>query len=415
MRILFVTEQIPYPLDSGGRIRSFHTIKSLAKEHEVILLGAGTDECLPHAIETLGKFCSEIHSVPLNPPRDSSRLFFPLERITYRVPLSLARHYKAALADRLKLLLSKTPYDVVHFDHLDGTIYSHLLPPATPTVLDEHNIVTQQLLTTSRTHPKPLIRLLMRLEASRVARYEKQTCAKQAFCLVCSNQDRKYLQTLSPLARIFEIPNGVDLNFFAREMLRETEPARDASLVFVGTLDYLPCDLAIQHFLKSILPIIHKTQPSCRFYIVGNNPSNEVRRLASSSNNVILTGKVPDVRPYLASSHVCVVPILSGSGTRLKILEAMAMQIPVVSTTIGAEGLRVHNGENILLADSAEEFAQSVVRLIDDAQLAQHIRENGLKLVREHYGWDIIARDLLKLYSSFGDTRESAFSNVSPD
>jgi glycosyltransferase involved in cell wall biosynthesis len=181
----------------------------------------------------------------------------------------------------------------------------------------------------------------------------------------------------------------VDLEFFAPPALAQVK----ADLVFVGSMDWMPNIDAMRYFASDILPLIRKGRPNCRIAIAGRKPGSAIQDLGRRDPNIIVTGTVPDVRPYLWGSTVCVVPLRVGGGTRLKIFEAMAAKLPVVSTSIGAEGLPVEDGAHILIADSAELFAQRCLELLNDAEKREELAGRAWQLVSSRFSWEAIARE----------------------
>jgi glycosyltransferase involved in cell wall biosynthesis len=214
-------------------------------------------------------------------------------------------------------------------------------------------------------------------------------------CITVSEADRQLLLDSNPHLHVDVIPNGVDLEKYQPLPLPSETAAR--SLLFLGNMGYPPCADAALYFCEQIFPIIHKTENTSEFWVVGRDPRPEVLEL--NNDRIHVTGRVEDVIPYYLQSSICVVPLRAGGGTRLKILEAMALGRPVVSTTIGCEGLNVENGKHLLIADSPAEFAQQTIRLFQDRHLYQRISANGRRLVETQYGWDQIAKKLMDVYS----------------
>jgi glycosyltransferase involved in cell wall biosynthesis len=208
-----------------------------------------------------------------------------------------------------------------------------------------------------------------------------------------SESDRRLLVAANPRLQVDVVPNGVDTRAHRPLKQEEGSPA----LVFVGNMDYLPCADAVLTFCRDVLPRIRQVMAKVEMWIVGINPGPKVRAL--EGNGVHVTGLVEDVRPYYGRSTVCVVPLRAGGGTRLKILEAMAFGRPVVSTTIGCEGLGVVDGEHLLIADRAEDFAARTLRLLTDEKLRQSIANRARAMVESRYDWDIIAKRLMQVYA----------------
>ena len=410
MKVLFITENFPYPLDSGGRIRSYHILQGLSQQHDVTLVTSIKNDEQRGYIPKLERLCRELR-VTYAAPETSAQLGLKLVRnLISPLPIVVERHYLPGIAAEIEALLNNASpsFDVVHFDHLDASVYLPCLPESVLTVLDEHNIVTNQIKTSAGAERNWLKQAYMRFQQQRTIRYEAETCRKMNLCFVCSDTDKNYLLKMAPAARVVAIPNGVNIEYFQnRSSVGEsvsTAEQKEKAVIFVGTLNYGPGATAVRYFCEDILPQIHTQNPEVCFWAVGQNPPTYLQTLAQEDPRIRITGRVDDIRPYVHRSQVFVVPLKSGSGTRLKILDAMAMGIPVVSTSIGAEGLDVQSGEQILLADSPEAFSTAVLQLLKDPVQARRMSEKAFQLVQATYDWTIIGRDLLTAYSTLEQT-----------
>lgn len=219
-------------------------------------------------------------------------------------------------------------------------------------------------------------------------RYEGEVCRAVKSVIAVSQEDANAMRSEYGARRVTAIPTGVDIDYFAPP--EAAGPAAD--LVFVGSMDWLPNIYGVQWFVKEILPLIRKVRPACSLVIAGRRPKPEVLRLPEKDPGIRVTGTVEDIRPYLWTSGISVVPLKIGGGTRLKIYEAMAAGIPVVSTTIGAEGLDVRNGEDIHIADSPVDFAARCVELLNDTVAHRRMADTAMEMVRSRYSWEIVSR-----------------------
>ncbi len=406
MRILFVTEKFPYPLDTGGNVRTYHLLRGLAFEHEVTLLSATELELPAEFIEHVMQFCKEVRVVKVRPLvwwRDIASL---VRSLVGTMPFVIGRHFRKEMAAAVYGSLNDISvesgakqsadggrkFDCVYFNHLDAAAYKPQLPKGTFTVLDQHNVVTNQVRTTRASEERLLRRLILTIDERKLAAFEVATVNEMDHCLVCSGADADYLVSMGVRHIPCVVPNGVDTHYFTPAELACASPPR---LVFVGTLDYDPCEKGVWYFCTEILPLLRKEFPELSFVAVGRNPSARLRKLAEIDNGFSLPGRVEDVRPYIWQGSVFVVPLLSGSGTRLKILEAMAAGVPVVSTSIGAEGIAAVNGRHIWIGDSPAEFADRVkTLLLNDAQ-AEAMRAEARRLVESAYSWEAVHEKLL--------------------
>jgi glycosyltransferase involved in cell wall biosynthesis len=235
-----------------------------------------------------------------------------------------------------------------------------------------------------------------RHELWRTRRSEKQMAKQFEHSVAVSEKDAAAIRQLYGEAEVTVVPNGVDCRYFSNDDPETFEPQ---TLVFTGTMDYEPNEAGILYFVEKVLPHIERQIDSVRLYVVGQRPSAKVTALAKQSpGKVIVTGYVDDVRPYLARAAVCIVPLLNGGGTRLKILEALAMQRPVVSTSVGAEGLALVHGQEILIADKPDDFASAVKMLLEDSTLRKRQMVNGLARVRTEYDWSVIGGRLRSVW-----------------
>lgn len=420
MKILFITEKLPYPLDSGGNIRSYHILKGLSQEHSVTLVSTIVCDEQRKFEKDLKKICDEIITIKVKPETKFKFGAKIIKSIISSVPIVIERHYYHEMASAIKQIFlkksetkkkySSSGFDVVHFNHLDATIYQNLISRCTLKVLDGHNVVTNQIKTLIPYERNLVKHLYMISQLRKTENYEIDMCNKMTKCFVCSDRDKQYLSDMIKNTNIVAIPNGVDIDFFSSNFcennLNIIPPKNSKKLIFIGTLDYGPCEKAVYYFCTEILPLIEQKISEIQFIAVGRNPSKRIRTLAKRKSNIILTGWVEDVRPYIHTADIFVVPLLSGSGTRLKILDAMAMRIPVVSTTIGAEGLEVKDGESILIADSPYEFLSAVEYLLQNNIRAKTIVKKAFNLAKKQYSWQVISKKVLSQYKLMEDLKK---------
>jgi sugar transferase (PEP-CTERM/EpsH1 system associated) len=389
MHILWVKVGGLWPLNTGGRRRSFHIVAELARRHRVRLVtthGPGDD---PRGLAAHLPDCVEVVSVPFAPAKHGGARFIRALLASWASPLpvDLWKCRVPALRDEVIPRLRGTSLDFCVADFLaavpnvpiDGTV---------PLVLFAHNVehvIWQRLAQVERRRVR---RALIALEGRKMRRYEARACDRAGITLTVSDTDRTTLAALAPGASIAAIPTGVDTAYFAPNGARETSGA----LVFTGSMDWYPNEDAIRHFMAVTLPRIRAVVPNVSLTVVGRNPRPGLRDAAAKAG-VRVTGTVDDVRPYVAEAAVYVVPLRVGGGTRLKIYEALAMGKAVVSTAIGAEGLPLVPGEHFLRADEPADFADAVVSLIQDPARRRSLGQAGRRLVEERYAWSRVARE----------------------
>src|SRR5512143_687861 len=382
MRILWVKPGGLWPLNTGGRLRSFHLISELSRRHDVTVLTTHSAVDDTQGLASHLPACKAVESVPYTlPKRGTTRFGLAVARSWLsRYPADLWRWRPAELRARVRQRLAESPDlcvadFLVAMPNLPGTGFK-------PTLLFEHNVehmIWKRLHEVETRWPQ---RLLLALEARKMQRYEAWACARAQLTVAVSEVDRALLAANAPSARIRAIGTGVDTSYFAPN----GKPEAPATLVFTGSMDWYPNEDAIVHFIDVILPTIRREVSSVSLTVVGRNPTERVKA-AGAAAGVNVTGTVPDVRPYMAQATVYVVPLRIGGGTRLKIFEALAMGKAVVATTVGAEGLPVRDGEHLLLADNPGAFAQAVVHLIRDAEPRRRIEQEARRLVLERYDW----------------------------
>jgi glycosyltransferase involved in cell wall biosynthesis len=389
LRILWVKLNGLWPLNTGGRLRTFHTVAELSQRHEVTLLTTHAPGEDPHALAPQLPACERVISLEHAPTKVGSAAFLLATARSWLSPLpaDMWRWRVPAVRQEVERLLATGNFDLCVADFLSATP-NVPLGGRVPVVLFEHNV--EYMIWKRLAHaPGPVWRrALLEIEWRKMRRYEGAACTQAHLTLAVSEADRTLLSATAPAARVAAVETGVDLDYFAPRPGQETT----ATIVFTGSLDWYPNEDAVLHFVDEILPRVRAEVPAARFVVVGRNPSPKLRQAAEASG-AIVTGTVDDVRPYLAQAAVCVVPLRIGGGTRLKIFEALAMAKPVVSTTIGAEGLPVTSGEHLLLADGVADFSDAVVTLLQDAAQRRKLAEAGRALVEERFSWGRVALD----------------------
>ncbi len=391
MNILFLAPRFPLPADTGGKIRTLNILKQLAKENRVHLASFSFEAEDEHLSGDLKKLGIEVTLVPM---KESTIFHKIIGLYFYSIPFSLAKYNTQQMGKTVKALLKEHKFDAVHVDHLHMAHYIKFFKD-TPRMLDEHNVEYKILERCEEVEKSPLKRHAYHDQAVKMWAFEAEMAQRFQCVFACSEDDRLLLNRItSGLIPIHVIPNGVDTEFFQSKKTDEMEDA----LVFTGSMDWLPNDDGITWFCKEILPLVWQTKKDIKLYVVGKNPSAAVKELAAQDKRVIITGRVDDVRSYIERSKIFIVPLRIGGGTRLKILEAMSMQKAVVSTTIGAEGIKYNKDVDIALADSPAQFAQTIIDLIDNAQKIKSMGMEGRRLVCAKYDWNVVGEKLNAIY-----------------
>jgi polysaccharide biosynthesis protein PslH len=390
-RILFVTSRLPFPPNEGHQLRAWHLLRAAAREHRVTLLSLRRPDEAPLPEPLPGIRLHGVHQVDLPALKLPHQIAGLALRglLPGRTLLDL-RYRPPALQQRFNQLVRQT--DLVHLDILAVAGLLKRVPGGVPTVLNEHNV--ESLLASKRVaiETRPLHRLAFRLRHQGLERFERSACARANRVLACSQQDADRLLALAPGCRVSVVPNGVDLETFSPG---SAENEQDGSLVFVGHLDWFPNRDGIEHFIAETLPLLTERQ-NLHLEIIGRNPI--VSPPQSAAGRVTFAGFVDDLQARVRRAAVFIVPLRAGSGTRLKILEAMAMGKAIVSTRIGAEGIGLVDGDSACLADTPIEFARAIDRLLDDPDLRQRLGRRARQLAEQHYGWSVIGKRLLAAY-----------------
>ena len=385
MKLLWVKAGGLLPPDMGGKIRSYNILKQLARRHEITLFTFYPEHPDDQHLRGNGIF-AELVPVPLPlPPRRSLGEYIRSARMMAAGrPVTIDKFLNPEVRRRYAELLASSTFDAIVCDFLvPGSLMHWRTPP--PTILFTHNVEAQVWERHYKVTTNPFLKTACWLESRALAGAERRYVELADHVLAVSENDRAFfLQYVEP-SRISVIPTGVDTEYFQPSL----EPEQQDTLAFTGTMDWMPNEDGVVYFVDKIFPLIRHEIPDAVFRAVGRRPPRRVQALAS--DHVVVTGAVDDIRPYLGKAAVCVVPLRSGSGTRIKIFEAMAMGKAVVSTTMGAEGLPVRHGENIILADDPGDFAQQVVQLLRDPQRRAQLGHAARQLVEENYGWPSVA------------------------
>ncbi|HEX8818128.1 MAG TPA: glycosyltransferase family 4 protein [Terriglobales bacterium] len=395
MKILWVKAGGLIPPDSGGKIRSYNLLRELAKENSVTFFSFYAAD--PNDIhQELNSIFQQVVCVLLDLPAAKSFGDFSgyAVNLLTRQPYNIAKYCRRRVRDELSRLLRHETFDVIICDFLmaAGVIPWEI---STPKVLFAHNVESQIWERHYQVAQNPLWKALSWREWRTMHSAERTYSILADHVLTVSEDDSKFFRQFLDAGKVSVIPTGVDVEYFRPSESSETPD----SLVFTGSMDWLPNEDGIIYFVKEVLPLVRQQTPNVSLTVVGRKPSRRLADLAASERNVRLTGWVADIRPFLSSASVCVVPLRIGSGTRLKIFEAMSMGKAVISTTIGAEGLPVRDGEHLLIADDPSAFASRALQLLRNPMERQRLGSAARKLVSDKYSWAQATNDLAQVLS----------------
>ncbi len=392
MRLLWIKPELLHPVDKGGRIRTYQMLRAIRRRHQVTYLALDDGRSGPEAIERSSEYCERLLRVPASLPRPRSAGYAAdlLRNLASPLPYAIARYRSPALEQEVERLVNAGEIDLVIADFLVSAVYlpEHL---RCPTVLFQHNVEAEIWRRRADVASFAPLRAYFRRQRDRMIAFEAAACRRFDLVVAVSDTDAEHFRNRYQARRVVAVPTGVDTEYFRPD---DTVARAPLSLVFVGSMDWAPNEDGVGFFAEEVLPLLRKTVPGVTLTVVGRDPGPRLRALAEAHPDIRVTGTVPDVRPYLAKAAAMVVPLRIGGGTRLKIFEAMATDTPVVSTTIGAEGLPVQDGVHLLIGDSAPDLAEACRRAITTPEGTAVAREAG-RLVRERFGWDAAAREFL--------------------
>jgi sugar transferase (PEP-CTERM/EpsH1 system associated) len=395
MRILLLTQVVPYPPDSGPKIKTYNVLRYLAEQHELHLVSFVRAEAEQAAAQELRRYCRGVTTVPLRRSRERDLMYLGKSILTGR-PFLVERDDHRAMRRAIDQLIKGTPFDAVHADQLSMGQFAVDLPLPLR-VLDEHNAVWEIVRRATAQEPWGVRRVLAEMEWRKLRTYEGDLGRQFDHVTVVSEADRQALVAAAQVPlRTTTIPIAVDTH--ETRYVPRTPHARDISSV--ATMFYPPNVDGILWFSSTVFPLVREAMPDRRFYIVGSRPPRNVRVLAEEQPGIVVTGYVADLEPILARTGVLVVPVRSGSGMRVKILEAFARGIPVVSTTVGVEGIAARAGHHLLVADDPAPFAEAVVRLLREPGFANELAAHARELVEREYDWRAALAGLNQVYQT---------------
>lgn len=390
LKILYVLPQLPWPADRGGKIVQYHLIRGMSERHDVRVAALVHHESDEEHARAFRDICPDLVTFPAGSrwsPWRLVRAAFSLK------PYKAHRFFNPALAAWIAQCVENAPPDVIHCQNYYTAQYVTGREPC-GRVLYKENFEALLLDRFVRdSGHNPLLRLAALPEVARTRRYEVALCGRFHRVVMISEPDREQFARYRPAAPLSVLPPGIDLDAY-RPSDKKPEEGR---VIFTGAMDYFPNVSAVEFFCSEVWPQVREAIPRADFYIVGQRPEAGVLKW-DGRQGVTVTGRVEDVRPYLEEASVYVVPLRSGGGVRLKILEAMAMGKAIVSTPIGAEGLAVRDGENILLRQDASSMAAAVVELLTDADLRRKYETAARAFAERHGGWEKIVDRLEAIY-----------------
>ncbi|HLA11555.1 MAG TPA: glycosyltransferase [Pyrinomonadaceae bacterium] len=390
MRILWLKTELLHPVDKGGKIRTYQMLKELKRQHHITYLCLDETMSTPAEREQALEYCHEVVCVPHQTRAKFSPGFYSDLALNVITPLPyfIKKYESLPMRRKLRELTLRSQSDVLVCDFLVSSVN---VPPALPcaTVLFQHNVEEIIWKRHYEVQKNKLKKAYLYSQWRKTRAYERAACRRFGHVIAVSREDREIMQSDYGVTAIDDVPTGVDIDFFKRSG-REVEDPHD--IVFTGSMDWLPNEDAIRYFTERIMPLVKVAIPNITLTVVGRNPYPGLVELSKRDPSIIVTGRVEDVRPYMERAAAFIVPLRIGGGTRLKIFEAMALEKAIVSTSVGAEGLPVSDGNELRIADTPEAFAAAVVELLKNPELAKRIGQQAAKTVREKFGWAGVAK-----------------------
>jgi glycosyltransferase involved in cell wall biosynthesis len=385
VKVLVVDEEVPFPLNTGKRIRTWNLLRRLKDRHEITYLSWGKGEA---PVDGDGvRFVNLGQELPaMKGPGFYASL---LTNLLSPLPYSVQRHAADAMREAVRTLVAKEMFDLIHCEWTPYVEAVRDVMHDCPSVLSAHNVEARIWERYLKTETNPFKKEYIRIQHRKFDRFEREAARACAHVVAVSHKDASVFSSYG-CPKVSVVPNGVDEAYF---YVRK-DPVQERSMVFTGSMDWRPNQDGIAYFLNDIFPLIQKSLPDVTFTIVGRNPPAWLTELGKTLKGVLVTGTVDDVRPYIAGSTLYIVPLRVGGGSRLKILEALAMNKVVLSTTIGAEGLHLENGQHLLLRDDDQAFADAAVEALRAPERFDSLACQGRERVMELYTWDRIATAL---------------------
>jgi polysaccharide biosynthesis protein PslH len=398
MNILFLSTKSPYPLISGHSLRTYHTLRDAARRHDVIFvtfIQHPEHELKPEHIAHLQSFCTAVHTFRIPDDQSRTRLALALGcNLLSELPFVASKYDAPDMRAKIREIIANEKIDLVHVDMLPLSVYMDEFATL-PKILVNHNVESVRLLRWAESETNVLKRVYLRLQWHRLYRFEKEMINRFDRCIAVSDLDRDVLGDMGITTPIAVVPNGTNTAFF-KPMGR---PPVENSVLWLGHMDVHTNRDAVLYFWREICPLIRQRKPDANIIFVGTAPPREIVEAAASDKGVRVTGFVEDIRTYVDEARVVVVPIRIGSGTRLKILDAMAMGKAIISTSVGCEGLAVESGRNILIADTPESFAERVISVLEDKNLREALERNARECALT-YDWNRLCEEQERTYQA---------------
>ncbi len=394
MKILMLTPYLPYPLLSGGQIRTYNLLKKLANTHEVTLFALIKEESERQYIPELEKYCHKVQVFKRSKKPFTASNIFHTAFSSY--PFLVIRNHVPETRKAIQKELAKGSYDLIHAE----TFYMmpHIPQTTTPIILVEQTIEYLGYESFADRLKIPFLKSLLKIDINKIKKWEEFYWRSCNTLITMSEEDKQFIAAkIGDSTKIEVVSNGVDVEWFD-EKKRNLPDA--PTVLSVGTFNWLPNVEAVNFLVQEVWPKIKEKLLGAKLWIVGNAPTKQIFEYQQKDTSITITGGIPDIRDAFTQAHVLVAPVFSGKGTRYKVLEAMAAGTPIVATSLAVEGLGVTHGEHVLIGNTAEKLAELTVRVLNDQKLQEKLSSNGKKFTRAKYDWKTIAHKLDSIYKA---------------
>lgn len=399
MKVLWLGHNLAYPPKGGALQRNYNLLREIARKCEVHVLAFDQPVTRPtnvspqDCLQALSRFCASADWVSLSSSSfGRTRYGLAITGIMTGEPYDFAWLRAAEMADKLRKMVEKVSPDVVHVDTLGLAQYLPAIG-SSRSVLNHHDVESCKIELRARKERNVLLKSYFKMEARKLAAAERRWCPKFDVNAVVSEDEGHVLAQACPGLKVRVVPNGVDTEYFTPRADPGTR-----TILFCGSMDMHPNQEAMEYFLRQIWPRVVAQAPDVNLLIVGRKPPTWLNEVVRTDHRIQVTGFVDDVRPYFQKAAVCICPILSGGGTRLKILDSLAMGVPVVATSFAASGLSLEHGKHLLLADTEQQFADDIRQLLTTPALRSELASAGAKRVDQLYSWTVVGQTLMDTY-----------------
>ncbi len=395
MKILMLTPYLPYPLLSGGQIRTYNLLKKLANKHDVTLFSLIKDNDEKKYVPELEKYCKNVKVFKRSSKPFTLKNILKTAFSSY--PFLVIRNHAPEIISAVEEELAKNKYDLIHAE----TFYMmpHIPKTTIPTILVEQTIEYLGYESYAK-KASFLIRAILNIDINKIRRWEKHYWKVCDTLIVMSEDDKRYISNeIKESKKIEVVANGVDTKWF--EEVKKTKH-KYPTLLSVGTFKWLPNVEAVEFLVKKVWPLIKKELPTAKLWIVGNAPTENVYQYEKRDPSIKVIGRIPDIRNAFSGADVLMAPVFSGKGTRYKVLEAMASETPIVSTSTAVEGLSVKNSVHVMIDDTEQGMANLAIELLNNPKKRETMAQYGKKFVKDNYDWSLISNKLDIIYKRIG-------------